>query len=366
MNAAVKILVRCLAIEFYKQNSALFGLLILIFFGFIKSSEHVAIGSFLVSNPSSLLFLYVIWLGYLSKVLLFIRPTLKKEENQFLEAFALLVNSQKYWSVTVMTLMLMIPITGYSIFLVMLSFIHSFYFSAVSLVFALAIAHILLVSILLSWLHKVPFEKKFIQIALFNKLTRPSYLFFIEYLIRNEFVLLALTKTYSVLMIIGTASLFVTEQFDLRLYSEGILLASVSHVTIIHKYVRFRYHDLKIQLNLPQSITRVYFMHTLTITLILLPELLVMIRHYPLNFMTLDIIGIVAFCIAIVLLIYGMSLMKQVELSNSIVQIFWLVVGTTFLILFSIHPLLLAAMFILFSFGIMYLRHYKFEYVEKN
>jgi hypothetical protein len=63
MTSVLKVLNRCLVVEFYRQNAGFFGLLFLILFGFIKAGEHIAIGSFLVANPTTLVFLYLAWIA---------------------------------------------------------------------------------------------------------------------------------------------------------------------------------------------------------------------------------------------------------------------------------------------------------------
>ena len=71
MKTAIHVVNSCLAVEFYKQNAAFFGLTLLVLFGFIKSSEHLIIGLFLVESPIALLYLFVLWIVYLIKVILF-------------------------------------------------------------------------------------------------------------------------------------------------------------------------------------------------------------------------------------------------------------------------------------------------------
>lgn len=60
MRPVLNVINRCIVIEFYKQNAAFFGLILLVFFGFIKAQEHIAIGSFLIANPVALFYLYAI------------------------------------------------------------------------------------------------------------------------------------------------------------------------------------------------------------------------------------------------------------------------------------------------------------------
>ena len=366
MNGVLSVLARCLVIEFYKQNAAFFGLMFLILFGFVKSQEHIAIGSFLVANPLLLFFLYALWFGYGIKLILFIITSLNHRENQFLEAFYLLPPKIKISAVVLASMMLLVPVIGYSVFLIILSVPRSFYLSILSILISLFILHFLVAIMLMKKLHGLPHEKKFIEVRLLNKLAKPSYVFFIEHLVRNDPVLLVLSKIYTCSMIIGTSALYSTDQFDLRLFNEGILLAQVGNAAILHKYIRFYYLELRIIANLPERFITSSLKHLSTFLLLLIPEIIIILRYYPVEAHFFDVFGTEVFGLSAVLLIYGMLIIKQMELSELITRIFWLIVIVTFLILFSVHPLILATLFIFISANIMYFRRYKFEFVEKN
>lgn len=365
MRSVFKILNRCIVVEFYKQNAAFFGFLFLVLFGFIKGSEHIVIGSFLVANPSTLFFLYLLWIGYAIKVVLFVIPILNKKENQFLNAFFLLPLRSKIKAISFISISLLLPSIAYTAFLITLAIPHAFCWSIGSLIISISILLFSLSFLLLKKLNSLPHEKSFVQIRFLNKAAKPSYLFFIEHLIRNDFVLFLLSKAYSCLVIIGASELYRTDQFDIRLISTGVLLAFVGNVAILHKYVWFYFYKLRFAKNLPESFLKIVSSQFLTFLILLIPEIVVLIRYFPLTPTLFDVSGILAFGFSIISLIYGLLILKQIELSDFVIRIFWLVVITTFFILFSIHPLPLAFLYIFISITIIYFRHYIFEFVEE-
>ena len=359
-----KVLNRCLVVEFYKQNAAFFGLLLLIFFGFIKSSEHLAIGAFIVSNPSALLILFVLWIIYLVKVLFFIIPAIQLRQNRFLEVFLLFPRSKQIISAMLSAALLLLPILLYAVFLFSLSIGGSYWASTLLLATLAMTVTATLCSVLIVKLRQMRKEASYFHIRFLNELTKPYYLFFIEHLMRNDIVLLLLSKLYSCAMIIGTAVLYKTDTFDIRLMTTGVLLALVGNVAILHKYVWFHFHKMAFTRNLPFSLLRMSLHQWLIIALLILPELLLMLRHYPLAFNVFDILGLLLFGFGVAALTYAMLIIEQKDLSRAIVSLFWLITVGTIIILFSVHPLILAIIAILISFAIMYLRYDDFEYVE--
>ena len=163
MTAIYKVLIGCIVVEFYKQNAAFFGLIFLVLFGFIKSSEHIAIGSFLVANPSSLFFLYLLWVGYSIKVILFVIPAINKNENGFLESFLLLATKTKISGVNVVSIALLLPIVAYSAFLIALALTNGFYLSLGSLLLFLSLFIVAVSILIFKKLISLPHEKYFIQ-----------------------------------------------------------------------------------------------------------------------------------------------------------------------------------------------------------
>ena len=365
MEPVFQVIYRCIVIEFYKQNAAFFGLILLIFFGFIKASEHIAIGSFLIANPATLFYLYFLWLFYVLKVVLFVIPVINKKENQFLESFYLLPLKLKITSLLPVALFLLMPIVINASFLIVLAIPEGFYLAIISVVCSLICFVVATSYLLFTKLNGHPHEKSYYQIRLFKKISKPSYWFFIEHLIRKAFVLMFLTKIYACAIIIGTSQLYKTDIFDLRLLTTGVLLACIGNVAILHKYVWFQYYQMVYFKNMPQFFMKKYTLLSLTFLILLIPEMVVLFRYYPLEAHFWDILGVLLFAFSIYNLIHGLLLLKQVDLGNFMTAIFWLVVLSTFLILFSIHPLILGILFLIISTSLIYIRQYQFEYIEK-
>ena len=233
MKAVFKVLHRGLVVEFYKQNAGFFGLILLVFFGFVKSDEHIAIGAFFVGNPGALFFLYILWLAYTVKVLLFQLPVIHKPELQFLESFFLLDLKIKILTVTSTSILLLIPVLAYAIFLIFLALPNGQFTAVISIIICLTVLFALLASAILYWLNRLPHEKKIFQILFFKRIALPASLFFITFLFRKEIVLLILSKVYSCLLIVGTAALYDTDTFDLRLLTTGVMLSVVGNVALL-------------------------------------------------------------------------------------------------------------------------------------
>jgi len=365
MTPILKVLVRTLTVEFYKQNAAFFGLIFLILFGFIKAGEHLAIGAFLVANPSSLIFLYLLCIAYGFKIMLFVNAALLKKQNRFLQIFSLFPVSEKIKSIVGATLLFLFPVIAYACFLLAIAFSYGFYMAVLSinafLVFIVAILSLALYYKLIN-LNR---EKHTFQFRLFRKRALPRWYFFIAYLLRFDPVLLILSKIYACLIIIGASALYDTDQFDLRVLSTGVLLSFVGNTAILHKYIWFTYHKMRYNLNLPESFLSYLLIQFVTFALLLSPEFIVLGRYYPLQPQILDLLGIFLFGFGISLLIFALQLLKQLELSDFMIKVFWLIVISTFLILFSIHPLIMALMYIFIALTISYFYRFRFEFIEK-
>ncbi len=364
MDPTSKVIIRTIVVEFYRQNVAFFGLIVLVFFGFIRGAEHIAIGSFLIANPVSLLFLYGFFLTYIVKIFLFARQALSKAENQFLSDYVLLPALDRSLPVLIAGFLLFLLPLVYSVFLVYLAIANGY---VVSIVWLLT-ADFIFVGFIGFFLYKqlmaLPHEHTIVRFKILSRYARPASLFFVEHLIRNEPVLLFLTKAYSCLLIISASMLYQFDEYDLRLFTTAILLAFSGNVAIINKYVWFYYHRLTVTKNLPLSYMRILLYHLAALTVILIPEILVIFRYYPIQMLLVDVSGILLFGAALCQLMFALMIIRHTEMEKLMIWNFWLIVGTTFLILFSIHPLLLGLMALVTSAIIVYKRHYHYEYMD--
>jgi hypothetical protein len=318
----------------------------------------------LVNNSESLLFVYALWVAYALKVVLFLLPAINRPENQFLANYFLLDPLTKITAACTSVLVLLIPMIMYGVFLISLSAMEGFIFPVFSIVACLLILIATLTLLVNNQLNRLPHEKKIFQLRLFKKMTLAPEFFFISFLARNEIVLLMLSKIYGVLLIIGSSAMYRTGDFDLRVLSTGVLLAAVGNVAILHKYVWFQYQPMVFSLNLPISFFKIALRQIITIFILLLPEFVVLFRHYPLDAVAYDVFGLLLFPVALCYLMYAWMILRQKTLSEFMVVVFWLIVLTTFFILFSVHPAVLGVFVLAISVIITYFRHYRYEHRE--
>ncbi len=358
-----KVINRCLVVEFYKQNAAFFGFIFLILFGFIKTTEHIALGVFFIANPSALFYLYLLWLAYGIKVILFVFPAIYKTENQFLDVFYLFSTKEKIAAAFSSAFALLLPCMVYTLFLILLAIHENHLISMVSLLVASFLFCVCLAALLLKKLNSLPQEKPMTRIRLFKSFTKPPFLYFIEHLSRNEFVLFLLSKIYVCGLVIGTSFLYGTDQYDMKLWNIGVLLAFVGNVAIVQKYVAFQYQQMQFSNNLPLSYLRRIGQISITVFLFILPEMLVTFRYLPQGYNFMDFSGILLFGFSLNILMYGLYLWRVVDLGKFMNSIFWLVVITTFLILFSVHPWILGTLYLIISMAIIHSRQYEYEHI---
>jgi len=78
----------------------------------------------------------------------------------------------------------------------------------------------------------------------------------------------------------------------------------------------------------------------------------------------LDVAGLVVFGSGLCMLIFSINLLKEADMEKMMIWMFWMIVGTTFLILFSMHPMALGALSLGIYSIVLKVRHYQFEFTE--
>jgi hypothetical protein len=74
--------------------------------------------------------------------------------------------------------------------------------------------------------------------------------------------------------------------------------------------------------------------------------------------------GLFAFGSGICMLILSINLLKEADMEKMMIWMFWMIVGATFMILFSIHPMALGVLSLGIYSIVLKVRHYQFEFTE--
>ncbi len=368
MHSISSVLFKCLVREYYRRNAGFFAFILIVAFSFLRGTEHIAIGKFIVRDLWMILLFFMIQMAYFIKTFLFVARHLKRPENSVLHHLTIVSKKDLYSSFLNAALLLLLPVLLYSGFLVVLAFDTGFMMHIPVLFLCEIILILCGVLILITKTKLLPVEQKNTRRErLFNRhFIRKPYLFFIEHLFRNEFVLLILTKIYTCLLLIGTILFYRSDTYDFRVLATGALLAFIGNIMLVHRYIWFEHTSIKLTKNLPTDTYNRFLTHLLIISLLHIPEAALLLRYYLPDISFGEIMVLFIFGISIALLAGSYTLKKMTPVEALLLSLFWFIIFNTILILFSMPIILLSGIYVLISFVLFCRNYYAFEYFEEK
>ncbi len=248
-------------------------------FGIIRSDDHVAVFQYAMSSPSILLYYFALWSLYVFKTIAFVRHQFHHPAYRFLHHFRLIPLSQRILSWVTISVSLVMPILAYAFWM-------SFY--AVRSQQWVAISGLILFFAGMIGLSLLLFERIIrqqdteVKVRTFARdWPLPYPLFFIQFLLRKNTVLVLITKLFSVAVLLGVCLLYPTDDYDERLLSIGLLLGSLIHLGLTTEHYTFEHEYLLFVRNLPLSFLRRFAAHALQMLLIFIPEITFLFRYLP-------------------------------------------------------------------------------------
>ena len=367
MRVIFSILQRVLVREFYRANAGLFFLVIGIGAGFMRSNEHIALAEFFSASPTLMLIPILVWVIYTLNVMKFNLDILKRKENEFIFHVTLLPPSQK-WVVFFTTLFYqLLPAILYGIFLMAFAVKNNIMDTLVMIITSLLLL-IFIGSFGLSHaLHNPNQEKKTGALAKFLNvsITKPYSLFFPEWIARREPLMLFGTKIFSCLILLGVTQLYKTDVYDLRLLGLGITVAFSAQVVLVWEIHRFDNFHFSLNRNLPISFTHRLLYFFCTLLILIIPELGMMIKNFPIGFRIWDIISSILFALSIPVFFYGLLYLKDRDQEKFMPFVFFFAISWILLVLFKIPLWIIASTN--FAVGLICWKkfYYSFEYISK-
>jgi hypothetical protein len=364
----MRVLIPVFVREFYLANTGFFLLVIALAGGFMRSHDHLALAEFFISSPHVLMIPVAIWVLYTLKVMAFNFERLNQNENEFIFCLMLLPVFKKWRLAVGVVAFQLLPVFIYGLFLCLIATKYGMLRSTLTII----ISCMVLISTgayhFIWWSHHPNDEKKILSLSriLNFRFTKPFTLFFFEWLIRNESLMLVGTKIFSGLIIIGVTELFKTDTYDLRLLSFGILVSGAANATIIlllHRFENLHLHWVK---GLPISLPRRMCLSLVSIGIVFLPEVIFLIKNFPENRGLHDYIIFTFFLFSIPTLCYGLLYVKDRNQEEIMPIVFYCVIGWFVLILFDVPVLLLGITNVLAGLFLWKKFFYSFEYVARK
>lgn len=345
MNVVHAVLARVFVIPFYQANATFILFIAVMAGGFMSKVEHVALASFFVSTPLSLLVPITLWALYTIKVLRFNQALLLRAENTFMQHYCLLPIGSQWLGWLSAVAAQLLPVIAYGIFLGSMAIQQKAWMSLVVVVLALVV--LILFTVALLYRARLYFQRQHtpggLRRWLDKTFVRPYPLFFIEWIVRRQPLLLFGTKAFGCLLLFGITYLYTDETYDSRLLIMGITAVAAANLQLVWELLQFEHVHFSIVRQLPLPFGRRILYTSVTLCALLLPEVGLIITYLPANLAVTEAMAGVVYLLAGAILFYGILHWRDRAPEQLGGIAFAWVIGSVVLTLFHVPALVLAA-----------------------
>jgi len=349
---------------YYRQNASFFLLVIGLAGGFMRSHDHIALAEFFVSSPLLLLIPFGTWALYILKVIAFNVETLRRSENEFLFAFALLKRSDQ-WTAAFLTIFNQAaPATLYGIFLIAIAIKHQLILSVGFIVLMLiTLMTLATAKLYYTWNHpdqerKVNSLKRFID----RTFSKPYPIFFPEWILRRQPLMLIGSKIFSGALLLAVIYLYGTDTYDHRLLAMGIVIAASAQVPLLLELHQFENFHFSLVRQLPLPFFKRFLYTLTTIVMLTLVEIGLMITYFPVALSVMAMLQSVLFFVSMLVFQQGLLYAKDRTHEQLMSRVFILAMVLIVLVLFKIPLTVFITIHLLAGIFIWQRNYYRFEY----
>lgn len=358
INIVAKVLIR----EFYRSHLTFFLVVGGVVGGFMRSEDHLALAEIIVSSPLFLCIPVLCWVLYAIIVSRFNAQHMSLSQQEFLFSLLLVKPTRQYLVLLFVVLSELAPVVLYSVLLFYISWREGEGLAALVLFFALVTIVIFVVARLRSTLFGKVHRGTLLQFRPFFYITKPYFLFFIEWISRREFSLLVFTKLFTILLLLATAHVYASDVYDMRLLLMSVAVTGCVHGQLMWQMHKFDNYHMAFTRNLPIPIWHRYVNMLATSIVLLLPELAIIVSNYSVHIDFGATLLLCGFLVSILLLFYGLLFRKEREQEQLIPFIFFLCMGLIILVLYKVPAIVLISANIAIGLYFLYKRYYLFEY----
>ncbi|GAB3913986.1 hypothetical protein GCM10028803_58720 [Larkinella knui] len=322
--------------QFYLQNTGLFLVVLMLGFGFLSSTEHIALATYALTDWSFLGAYVVLWVLYTIHSLRFSLQVVQKTD--LLQLFRLIPPGKRVVLLYFLHLQLLAPVIGYAGFMIWVGNQQNATAANTGLVVIVSLLSLLPLPFVERALRN-PNPEQFsgnISAWLRQRFATPYGLFFIRYLFREQPATLLLTKIGSCLGILGVLALYPTDDYDIRLLSLGMLLSAALQAGIVFELYQFEANQLLLLRNLPVSIGNRLLGYLKIIALLISPEAVLLIKNHPADVSIPATLFVWLFGLGLVALQYATLLARHRSRDRFMSLLFWPIIGCFLLIMYRL------------------------------
>jgi hypothetical protein len=277
----LKLLVRTIILTFYQQHIGLFLVVFYLLFGMIQGYDlilfHKALLLAISSSPVNLIILFVIWMAYAIKCLLFVKQKLAQEDYSFAKEITRMSKKAQIILWLKIYTFLLIPILCYGALVLITSIMHQYFFSVFITTVVLALMMIILSNYTYSFSNlSFNLYKAWINFPAI-KVKKAFWCWPLWYLLNEQRIMMLICKIVSFLFFKAILLVFADIPNDIRIYLTALLAVVLSHAMLVLNITKFDAFYNAFAINLPITPLKRLTYWVLVFGLLLIPELILLV-----------------------------------------------------------------------------------------
>lgn len=358
-----RILYKTLVEAFYRQHAGLFFVLLYFCLGFLRAQEHLLLIRTALQSFPLLAGVWLLWSVYGCLCLYFSRHSLQQRHNQFLYHLRLFPAGRQRLMLGHVFALQFLPVLLYAFLMAGVAFVHQLWVPG--LLCLLFLLLLIAMGVLLNqhFLRNPGSENILLQkmgqrIQISRK---PAFSLPLFSLFFSHKFSVALSKTASCFFLVLVGHLYLLAPYDGRFALLAIVLAGLGNTMLLYQVHHFNEKQLPLQRNFPQPIYRRFLNNSLLIVLLLLPETILIIRHFHAFFQPSTLFVMVLFLISFAQFLYGYLYIRDFQKEKLMLHAFGIGLFYYFVIIFNIPSLLIAGVNVLLAYLFFTRYYYRFE-----
>lgn len=341
-----RVLQKVICQSFYRQNVGFFLVVLGATVALMRPEEHLALAKYAVYSVSFLALVFMsLWALYTLKTMSFVFKSFSDPRNEFLYLLRLMPAGKQVEYLLGVQFTLLQPILLHSGFVASQAIRFQVWLPVGLISVFLVLAFSIPVWLYIRALRHPNASQNQLAFGFFSwkwKSALPYPVFYLHQLLSKDKMLFFLTKGWSCFLLFGCCILYPTDDYDGRLISLGMLLAALSQSVLILPFHQFEQTHLLIVRNLPTSNLRRFGLHLVVFGLLVLPEMVILYRYFPLSLGVGFFLQSIAFGVSLVMLIHSYLYFRPGLQEDFMRDVFWALIAFFFLIMFKIPTYVLA------------------------
>jgi len=350
-----RVLVKTIALQFYKDHIGFFFAVLFFSGAFLRANEHTLIAEIAVSSLPILVLILSLWTIYCIRVVFYCKSQLHKRQNQFIKSISLLTYGKQFTDWAIVHIIITMPIIIYGGFIGKIAIANheykSLYLLALFLILEIAISSIM--AIRFGNMNSPEKQGSKLSHWFDIRVVKPYPIWFIHYLLKKQPLTFLLSKGYSLLILTAFIVFQNSGDYDWRVISVGVVFSLIGGITIAQAHHLYEKEQLSLFKNLPLLPLERIRNWFITFSIILAPEIIVLLRYFPAGLGWDKLVGLM-----FLLLLFPLTVLTYQHMDNldkdelmkaglSVTLLFF------FQILFSVAPLIIALGCLVLSLSII-------------